>query len=82
MLPWRICYRVLNYVVVVEYGLKLGGEKVADIVSSYFSFEGDIDDNFEGVKTVSGMKKGKRYSPEGEVMGSTYRSRERSRFGE
>ena len=31
---------------------------------------------------MSGMKKGKRYSPEGEVMGSTYRSRERSRFGE
>ena len=54
-----ICCRVLKNVVVVEDGLKLGGEKVADIVSSYFSFEGDIDDNFEGVKTVSGIKYGK-----------------------
>ena len=59
MLPWRICYRVLNYVVVVEYGLKLGGEKVADIVSSCSLFESDIDDKSEGVNTVSGIKNNK-----------------------
>ena len=34
--------------VVVEYGLKIGGEEGEEIVSSDISFEGNIDGNVEG----------------------------------
>ena len=50
---------IWKILVVVEDGLKLGGEKGEDLVLSYFYFEGDIDDNFDGGKTVSGIKYGK-----------------------
>ena len=46
MLFERICCRDLKNVVLVEYGIKLGSDKVAHLVSSYSSFEVDIDDNF------------------------------------
>ena len=49
-----------EYVVVVEYGLKIGGEKGEYIVSSNIFFEGDIDENVEGGKTVSGRQYGER----------------------
>ena len=42
----RTCCRDLKNVVLVEYGIKLGSEKGAHLVSSSSSFEGDIDDNF------------------------------------
>ena len=38
--------------VVVENGLNIGCEKVSELVCLYSSFVGDIDDNFEGEKTV------------------------------
>ena len=60
MLLGRICCRDLKNVVVVEDGIKLGGEKIEDLVSSYSSFGGDIVDNFEEKNTVSGIKYGKR----------------------
>ena len=37
----------------VEYGLKLGGEEGADLVSSYITFEGDLDRNIEGKGKLS-----------------------------
>ena len=43
MLFGRIFCRVLKYVVVVEYGLKLRGEDVAELVYLYSTFEDDID---------------------------------------
>ena len=51
-------------------------------MSSYCSFEGDSDDDFERGDIVSGIKDGKRYGPEGEVLGSTYGSGERIILGE
>ena len=45
MLFERICCRDLKNVVLVEYVIKLGGEKGAHLVSSSSSFGGDIDDN-------------------------------------
>ena len=61
-------------VVVVEYGLKLRGEKGEQLVSSYSYFGGETDDKFKGGKTVSGIKYGKRQGPEGERPGITYGS--------
>ena len=48
MLLGRICCKDLKNVVVVEYGIKLGGEKGVELVSSYSYFEDTIDGNFEG----------------------------------
>ena len=62
MLLGMICCRYLKNVVVVEDGLKLGGEDLAELVSSDIYFEGEIGDKFEGKKTVSGIKYGKRES--------------------
>ena len=45
-----ILFSVLKNVVVVEDGIKLGGEKGAELVYSYSSFEGDIDYKLEGVR--------------------------------
>ena len=45
MLFERICCRDLKNVVVVQDGIKLGGEKGIYLVSSYSYFECDIDDN-------------------------------------
>ena len=59
-MPGRICFRVLKNVYVVEYALTLGCEKVAELVYSDSSFEGDIDDQFEDVNTVSGINNEKR----------------------
>ena len=47
MLFGRIFCRVLKYVVVVEYGLKIGGEEESELVYLDSPFEGDIDENFE-----------------------------------
>ena len=43
-------------VVLVEDGLKLVGDKGAELLSLGVPFEGYIGDNFEGEKTVSGIK--------------------------
>ena len=56
------------------------GEKIADLESSYSYFEGDIDDKFEEERTVSGIKYGKKYVHEGEVMGNIYGSVDRRIF--
>ena len=47
-------------VVVVEDGLKLGGEYGEELVSSQSSLECYINNNFEEEMTVSGIKYGKR----------------------
>ena len=47
MLLVIICCRVMKNVVVVEYGINLGGETVSELVSSDSSFEGCIDDKLE-----------------------------------
>ena len=60
MLFGGICCRDLKNVVVVEYGLKLGGDKGSDLMYLYSSFEGSVDDNIEGKKTVFGIKYGMR----------------------
>ena len=60
MLLGRICYRVMIKRVIVEYGLKLGGDKVEDIVYSRIYFEGGIDEKLEGGGTVSGINNGNR----------------------
>ena len=57
-----ILCRALKNIVVFEDGLKLGGEEVSDLLSSDIYFEGEIGDKFEGKKTVSGIKYGKRES--------------------
>ena len=49
----KILCRYLKNIVVVEDGIKLGGEEIVDIASSDCSFKCDIDDNFEGKRTVS-----------------------------
>ena len=36
------------------------GDKVLELVCLYRSFEGDIDNNFDVEKTVSGIKDGHR----------------------
>ena len=53
---------VLKFFVVVEDGINIGGDKVSELVFSYRSFGGYIDDKLEGVKTVYVIKDGKRYS--------------------
>ena len=68
--------------VIVEYGLKLGGDKVEDIVSLRISFESGIDEKLEGGYTVSGINNGNRQGPEGEWLGSIYVSGERAILGE
>ena len=50
----------MKNIVVVDYGIKLGGEKGAELVSSDSYFGGYIDDNFEEDNTVYGIKYGKR----------------------
>ena len=82
MLFGSICCKDMRNVVVVEDGLKTGGEEVADLVSSYSSFECEIGNNIELKSTVSGIKDRMRYGNEGEVMVNTYGSGERSKFGE
>ena len=68
-------------VVVVEYGIKLGGEKGEELVFSESYFKCDIDDNFQGKSNVYGINDGKRQGPEGEWLGSTYGSGQRIIFG-
>ena len=70
-----------NLVVVLD-GLNLGDERVSDLVCSNKYFECDIDDNLEGDNTVSVIKAGKRYGPEGEWLGVTYGTGERIILGE
>ena len=48
----------MKNLVVVEDGIKLGGEEGAEMVSSYRYFEGDIDENIEGKRTMSGIQDG------------------------
>ena len=56
----RIYSRVLKNVVVVEYGLNIGVEKISEIVSSNSFFEYTIDDKLEGGGgCVFGIKYGK-----------------------
>ena len=55
-----ICCWDLKNVVILEYGLKLGFEEGSELVSSDNSFKDNIDDNFEGKGTVSGIKEGNR----------------------
>ena len=50
-------------------------------MSSDSSSEGDIDEKFERENKVSGIKDGKIYVPEGEVMVSEYGSGQRGKFG-
>ena len=68
----RILCRVLKNAAVVEHGLKFYGEEGSELVSSYSSFEVEINDNFEGEWTMSGIKHGKRKGPEGEVLDNAY----------
>ena len=42
------------------FGINIWGEKVSELVCSYSSFKGDIDDKLEGGNNVSGIKDGKR----------------------
>ena len=63
MLFGRIYCRDLKNIAVVEDEHKLGGEKGADLVSSYIFFEGDIDENLEGKGKVSGTEYALRQDP-------------------
>ena len=53
-------------VAVVEDVLELGGEEVAELMSSDSYIEGDIDETFE--EGVAGSVDGIRQSAEGEVL--------------
>ena len=48
-----ICCRALKNIVVVEDGLKIGGEEGSGLEYSDSSFEGNINGIFEGKRTMS-----------------------------
>ena len=77
----KIRCRALKNVAVVEDGLKLRGEEVADLVSSDSYFEGDIDDNIYRKGKVSGTDDIIRQFTEGEMLGNTHVSGYSSKFG-
>ena len=77
----RICCRALKNVAVIEDGIKLRGEEVADLVSSDSYFEGDIDGNIERKGKVSGTEDRIRQVPEGEMLGNTHVSGDMIKFG-
>ena len=74
--------QVSKTVVVVDDGLKLGGEKGSELVSSDSVFEVEIYDKLGVINTVYGIKDGNKQGPEGEWLRSTYRSGDRGIFGE
>ena len=68
----RICCRDLKNLAAIEDGIKIGGEEVADLVSSVRSFEVDIAVNIEGKGKVSGTEDIIRQVTEGEMLGNTH----------